>query len=78
MRAGVGEWRGAMTDNTTTLPWLVIREDDNGNRYRVGRFATRAEAQRTADSFDNGGHKQLYWVERLTPNPEPGQNGAGR
>ncbi|MEB3962310.1 SPOR domain-containing protein [Streptomyces kunmingensis] len=69
-----------MTDSTTTLPWLVIREDDNGNRYRVGRYATRAEAQRTADSFDSRGHKQLYWVERLVPYPGPGpeQNGSVR
>ncbi|WP_338700121.1 SPOR domain-containing protein [Streptomyces sp. Q6] len=42
-----------MTDSTTTLPWLVIRQDDNGNRYRVGRYATRAEAQRMADSLDD-------------------------
>jgi len=33
-----------MNDGTITLPWLVIRQDDNGNRYRVGRYATRAEA----------------------------------
>ncbi|MYS71706.1 SPOR domain-containing protein, partial [Streptomyces sp. SID5926] len=25
-----------MTDSTVTLPWLVFRQDDNGNRYRVG------------------------------------------
>ncbi|EPJ34249.1 hypothetical protein STAFG_8709 [Streptomyces afghaniensis 772] len=60
-----------MNDSTITLPWLVIREDDNGNRYRVGRYATRAEAQQIADSLDGRGHKQLYWVERL------GQNGSG-
>ena len=58
-----------MNDSTVTLPCLVIREDDNGNRYRVGRYATRAEAQKIADSLDGRGHKQLYWVERL------GQNG---
>ncbi|MFJ9039362.1 SPOR domain-containing protein [Streptomyces sp. NPDC102406] len=67
-----------MSDSSTTLPWLVIRQDDNGNRYRVGRYATRAEAQRTADSLDDRGHKQLYWVERLAQNPGPGQNGAAR
>ncbi|MFI7339762.1 SPOR domain-containing protein [Streptomyces sp. NPDC050085] len=68
-----------MNDGTTTLSWLVIRQDDNGNRYRVGRYATRAEAQRIADSLDDRGHKQLYWVERLTPGPGPGQqNGSPR
>ncbi|WP_142266023.1 SPOR domain-containing protein [Streptomyces sp. NBC_00080] len=54
-----------MNDSTISLPWLVIRQDDNGNRYRVGRYATRAEAQKTADSLDSRGHKQLYWVERI-------------
>ncbi|MER6414636.1 hypothetical protein [Streptomyces humidus] len=54
-----------MNDSTTSLPWLVIRQDDNGNRYRVGRYATRAEAQEIADSLDGRGHKQLYWVERV-------------
>lgn len=60
-----------MSDGAVSLPWLVIRQDDNGNRYRVGRYATRAEAQKIADSFENRGHKQLYWVERI------GQNGDG-
>ncbi|MER7959417.1 MULTISPECIES: SPOR domain-containing protein [unclassified Streptomyces] len=54
-----------MTDSGPVLPWLVIRQDDNGNRYRVGRYATRDEAQKVADSLDDRGHKQLYWVERI-------------
>ncbi|WP_340558304.1 hypothetical protein [Streptomyces sp. GSL17-111] len=33
----------------STLPWLVIRQDEDGGRYRVGRCATRVEAQRLAD-----------------------------
>ncbi len=54
-----------MSDSGAVLPWLVIRQDDNGNQYRVGRYATRAEAQKIVDSFDDRGHKQLYWVERI-------------
>ncbi|MDT9688386.1 SPOR domain-containing protein [Streptomyces sp. P9(2023)] len=54
-----------MTDSGPVLPWLVIRQDDNGNRYRVGRYATRDEAQQVADSLDDRGHKQLYCVERI-------------
>ncbi|MFJ3927990.1 SPOR domain-containing protein [Streptomyces sp. NPDC090022] len=54
-----------MNDSGALLPWLVIRQDDNGNRYRVGRYATRSEAQKVADSLDDRGHKQLYWVERI-------------
>ncbi|MGW0827979.1 SPOR domain-containing protein [Streptomyces sp. NPDC002845] len=64
-----------MNDNTITLPWLVIRQDDNGNRYRVGRYATRAEAQKIADRLDNQGQRQLYWVERIGQN---GRSGTGR
>jgi cell division protein FtsN len=47
------------------LVWAVIRQDDNGNRYRVGRFRTREEAESVADGFDTKGHKQLYLVERI-------------
>ncbi|MFG3350065.1 SPOR domain-containing protein [Streptomyces sp. NPDC048018] len=54
-----------MSDSGPDLAWLVIRQDDNGNRYRVGRYATKDEAQKVADSLDDRGHKQLYWVERV-------------
>lgn len=54
-----------MSDSGAVLPWLVIRQDDNGNRYRVGRYATKDEAQKIADSLDDRGHQQLYWVERI-------------
>lgn len=57
-----------MNDGTVILPWLVIRQDDNGNRYRVGRYATKAEAQKIVDSLDDRGKEQLYWVERLNQN----------
>ncbi|MEW2624858.1 SPOR domain-containing protein [Streptomyces sp. NPDC048106] len=60
-----------MSEGTVSLPWIVIRQDDNGNRYRVGRYATQAEAQKIADSFEDRGHKQLYMVERI------GQHGEG-
>ncbi|WP_405627613.1 SPOR domain-containing protein [Streptomyces sp. NBC_00016] len=66
-----------MNDSTISLPWLVIRQDDNGNRYRVGRYATRAEAQKVADSLDSRGHKQLYWVERIGQAQAQAQNGDG-
>ncbi|MEV7870247.1 SPOR domain-containing protein [Streptomyces sp. NPDC088124] len=53
-----------MNDSGALLPWLVIREDDNGNRYRVGRYATEDEAQKMADGLGVRGHGQTYWVER--------------
>ncbi|WP_328331001.1 MULTISPECIES: SPOR domain-containing protein [unclassified Streptomyces] len=55
-----------MTDSgNAMLLWQVIREDDNGNRYRVGRYATRDEAQQTADTLGVSGHRQMYWIERI-------------
>ncbi|MFF4701231.1 hypothetical protein [Streptomyces chattanoogensis] len=54
-----------MTDGGAVLPWLVIRQDEGGNRYRVGRYATRAEAERVADGLDTRGDQQLYVVERV-------------
>ncbi|MEE1756353.1 SPOR domain-containing protein [Streptomyces sp. SP18CS02] len=55
-----------MNESGVVLPWLVIRQDDNGNHYRVGRYATRDEAQKIADSLDRRGREQLYWVEQIT------------
>ncbi|MEU7634863.1 SPOR domain-containing protein [Streptomyces sp. NPDC039016] len=54
-----------MTDNEAALPWLVIRQDEGGNRYRVGRYATRAEAERVAERLDTRGNQRLYAVERV-------------
>ncbi|CAL9305142.1 MULTISPECIES: SPOR domain-containing protein [unclassified Streptomyces] len=54
-----------MPDSGTTLLWQVIRQDDNGNHYRVGRYATRDEAQKVADSLVSPANRQLYWVERI-------------
>ncbi|WP_330173802.1 SPOR domain-containing protein [Streptomyces sp. NBC_01498] len=54
-----------MTDVGAGLPWLVICQDGNGNRYRVGRYATKDEAQKVADGFGARGHGQSYLVERL-------------
>ncbi|ARH95524.1 hypothetical protein STRMOE7_25040 [Streptomyces sp. MOE7] len=60
-----GGRRGAMTEGGAVLPWLVIRQDEGGNRYRVGRYATRAEAERVADRLDTRGRRQLYVVEKV-------------
>ncbi|WP_329175091.1 SPOR domain-containing protein [Streptomyces sp. NBC_01477] len=38
---------------TSDLVWVLIRQDDAANRYRVGRYATRAEAERIADQLDS-------------------------
>ena len=42
--------------------WIVWRQDDNGNRYEVARFADRGAADELAATMEARGHKQLYWV----------------
>ncbi|WP_049578280.1 SPOR domain-containing protein [Streptomyces sp. SBT349] len=58
--------------NGSLQPWQVVREDENGGRYRIGHCATRAEAQRliqrlrlnhAADSTEEGAAH--YLVERV-------------
>lgn len=42
--------------------WILMRQDDNGNRVEMARFAVRAEAEAAAEEFEARGHKQMYWV----------------
>lgn len=60
--------------------WVVWRQDDNGNRFEVRRFAgypedaggpgedgpdtAREEAEALAAEMEARGHKQTYWVAR--------------
>ena len=54
---------------TSDLIWVLIREDAGGNCYRVGRYATRAEAERVAGALDSRGRSQerRYLIERVAP-----------
>ncbi|ESP99937.1 SPOR domain-containing protein [Streptomyces sp. CHA1] len=52
-----------MGEGGTALPWHVIRQEANGNRYRVAACATRAEAQKVVESLGSR-DEQHYWVER--------------
>lgn len=47
----------------TELPHALYREDDNGARFLVARYATQAEAEAKAAELARGGHKQGYFVE---------------
>ena len=51
---------------TAELVWVLIRQDESGNRYRVGRYATRAEAERVATALGTG-DRQVYVIERIAP-----------
>lgn len=46
--------RNVSGDSGHVLPWLLIRRDGHGNRYRVGSYATRAEAEQVADRLGTG------------------------
>ena len=45
-----------------TGPWVVWRQDDNGNRFEAGRFNDRRRAEELALEMESHGHKQIYWV----------------
>ncbi len=44
------------------------RQDDNGNRFLVGRFADRAAAEVRLAELTRSPHKQTYWI---TEQPAP-------
>ncbi|MCF6521977.1 SPOR domain-containing protein [Streptomyces sp. JJ36] len=57
--------RNVSGEGGAVLPWLLIRQDGHGNRYRVGSFATRAEAQQIAERLGGRpGVGDSYLVER--------------
>ncbi|MGE0430641.1 MAG: hypothetical protein AB7K09_04475 [Planctomycetota bacterium] len=45
------------------VTWLLRRQDDNGNMFEIGRYATREEAEQACREFNARGHKQHYWVD---------------
>lgn len=49
----------------TELVWVVVRQDDNGNRYRVGRYATPREAEEVVGTLVARGRRQLYLIEHI-------------
>jgi hypothetical protein len=48
----------------------VLRQDDNGNCFAVGKYRFRAIAEHVAGKYTAAGHKQMYWVTRVGPNYE--------
>ncbi|MCX2971789.1 MULTISPECIES: hypothetical protein [Streptomyces] len=60
-------------NEAATLPWLVIRQEADGSRYRVGRCATRVEAQRLADRLGS----PRSGARPAGPDPKAGDGGAG-
>ena len=68
--------RSVSGDSDVVLPWQLIRQDGHGNRYRVGSYATRAEAQHLAERLGGrrNGTADGYVVER---HERVGESGYG-
>ena len=43
--------------------WELWRQDDNGNRFLIGRFDSARAAEAEQRRFEVLGHKQTYWVQ---------------
>jgi hypothetical protein len=52
-------------------PWLVVRQDDNGNRFVLNRCETQRQAERAADIWTGriGTHHQAVFVVPETAKP---------
>lgn len=46
----------------TARSFELWRQDDNGNRFRVGSFAERADAESRLVELTRLLHKQIYWI----------------
>jgi hypothetical protein len=58
----VGDFEAASSD--PPRPWLVVRQDDNGNRFVLNRCETQGQAERAADIWTGriGTHHQTVFV----------------
>lgn len=43
-------------------PFELWRQDDNGNRFLVGRYPTLDEAEAQLAELTRTPHKQSYWI----------------
>jgi len=54
------------------MVWQLWRQDDNGNRFLVGDFATRELAECRMAELASGHHKQFYWISELVADASEG------
>jgi hypothetical protein len=50
-------------EHTDAPRWALWRQNDNGNRELMRRFADRADANREMRGYEVRGHKQTCWIE---------------
>lgn len=46
-----------------TQIWRLMRMDDHGNEFEMGRYADAALAERERAKFEARGHKQMYYLK---------------
>lgn len=56
--------------------WELWRQDDNGNRFLIGRFGTAEAAAAEQRRFEALGHKQTYWVQAAADRASADASGA--
>lgn len=44
------------------MPFLLWRQDDNGNRFLVGTFTERSQAEHRLAELARTPHKQTFWI----------------
>jgi len=44
------------------IAWELWRQDDNGNRFLVGRYGIRSAAEAKLAELSRVLHKQTYWI----------------
>lgn len=47
----------------TIGPCELWRQDDNGQRFLIGRYPTRTAAEQQLATLNRAVHKQTYWIE---------------
>jgi hypothetical protein len=52
------------------MAWQLWRQDDNGNRYLVGDFASRELAESSLSDLTRSHHKQTYWISENADSPD--------
>lgn len=45
-------------------PHELWRQDDNGHKFLVEKFACKADAAKVMKTFENRHHKQTYWIKK--------------
>ena len=69
--AGIGEGRKIVQWLSPYLTdeerWILVRQDDHGNRFVVGHFWDEGVAKGALEHYARKHHKQDYWLETAQP-----------